>query len=414
MAPGLVEPSESGGLSPAAKLATALAVPLVLGAIGALVYFRLGRGDLFEAYLAQAQTAAAAAQVNADPAQARAKWDLARQDLDLAEKYGRSTDSAALRQVVQQMLDQIDLIFAVEYRPTISGGFGAGSRLTSLAATASDLYVLDGAQQVIWHAWATGRGYEIDRDFKCLKGKGSVKDLGEPVGLAVQPEPGALGVEGVVAIDAAGRLLYCAPGRTPLTGGLTPPNTGWGQIQAIDVSNGKLYVLDPKSNAVWVYDATDGLFSGSPDLFFTDAVPDLKGAIHLAMTQDELFVLHDNGRLDRCAENTETATDGTTRLRVDCEKDTRFTDERNAALSGDHIPGASPVAVVYGSPPEPSLYFLDRLTGSVYHYSMRLAYQGVYQPTQPLRGEVTALALGPPNDLFVAVGSQVYSIEPRQ
>jgi hypothetical protein len=31
-----------------------------------------------------------------------------------------------------------------------------------------------------------------------------------------------------------------------------------------------------------------------------------------------------------------------------------------------------------------------------------------------LRGEVTALALGPPNDLFVAVGSQVYSIEPRQ
>ena len=42
---------------------------------------------------------------------------------------------------------------------------------------------------------------------------------------------------------------------------------------------------------------------------------------------------------------------------------------------------------------------------------MRLVYQGLYLPDLKLEGEVTALALGPPNDLFVAAGSQVYHVE---
>jgi hypothetical protein len=45
---------------------------------------------------------------------------------------------------------------------------------------------------------------------------------------------------------------------------------------------------------------------------------------------------------------------------------------------------------------------------------MRLAYQGLYLPNAELDGEVTALALGPPNDLFVAAGSQVYYVERLQ
>jgi hypothetical protein len=78
--------------------------------------------------------------------------------------------------------------------------------------------------------------------------------MGAPVAIAVQPEPGALGVAGVVALDADGTLLYCAPGQTPASSQLTPPDTGFGRIDAIAVTNEVLFVLDPKANAVWLYE----------------------------------------------------------------------------------------------------------------------------------------------------------------
>ncbi len=99
-----------------------------------------------------------------------------------------------LRTLVDQSLDTIDNIAHVEYKALFSGGFGRGAQLTSMAATSSDLYVLDAAGPTIYHAWNTGRGYEIDKDFRCLKASEGVADMGAPVAIAAQPEPGALGV----------------------------------------------------------------------------------------------------------------------------------------------------------------------------------------------------------------------------
>jgi hypothetical protein len=411
MAPGLVEPGQPGGLSPSVLAGTAIAVPVVIVILASIIYFQRGRGEQFQEYLGQAQAAVVAAQLQADPLQARFYWDQARQYLDQAQRYGEGADYSMLRTLVDQSLDTIDNIAHVEYKPLFSGGFGRGARLTSMAATASDLYVLDSAGTTIYHAWNTGRGYEIDKDFRCLKGSDSAAEMGAPVAISVQPEPGALGVEGVVALDSDGTLLYCAPGQTPATSQLTPPDTGFGRIEAIAVSNDVLFVLDPRANAVWLYDASGGLFSGAPGMYFAESVPDLKGAIDLAMTQDELFLLYQNGKLDRCRREREEASGTLQSIRVDCEKGLTFQDERPGGAASDHIPGAAPITIVYGAPPEPSLYFLDLLTGGVYHYSMRLAYQGLYLPSLELEGEVTALTLGPPNDLFVAAGSQVYYVE---
>jgi len=411
MAPGLVEPGQPGSLSPSVLAGTAILVPLVIVILASVIYFQRGRGEQFQEYLGQAQAAVVAAQLQADPLQARFYWDQARQYLDQAQRYGEGADYSILRTLVDQSLDTIDNIAHVEYIPLFSGGFGRGARLTSMAATSSDLYVLDSAGPTIYHAWNTGRGYEIDKDFRCLKGSDSMAEIGAPVAIAAQPEPGALGVAGVVALDSDGTLLYCAPGQTPATSQLTPPDTGFGRIDAIAVSNDVLFVLDPKANAVWLYDASGGLFSGAPGMYFAESVPDLKGAVDLAMTQDELFLLYQNGKLDRCQREREVAAGTLQSIRVECEKGLTFQDERPGGAASDHIPGAAPITIVYSAPPEPSLYFLDLLTGGVYHYSMRLAYQGLYLPSLELEGEVSSLALGPPNDLFVAAGSQVYYVE---
>ena len=62
----------------------------------------------------------------------------------------------------------------------------------------------------------------------------------------------------------------------------------------------------------------------------------------------------------------------------------------------------------YTPPPEPSLFFLDSLNNRIFHYSLRLVYQAQYTPIEPFPQDLTAITLGPLNDLYVAAGNQVF------
>jgi len=415
MAPGLAEPSLVRTSTPGLLATTAVAVPLLVVTIAAVVYFGRGKREQFQAYLDQASAAVQVAQTKSNPEEARSDWDTALRLLDLAGTYGHNQEADDLRQLAQDALDALDLIIRLDFRSVVSGGFGPEARITALAASATDLYVLDAAHQIVRHAWGTPeRGYEIDKTFECLSGPDSFPDMGIPVDIVIQAQPGALGVEGMVAVDQDGTLLYCAPDRQPAQAQLTPPDIGWGRIQAIDVFDENLYVMDTETNAVYIYDATGGLFSGNPSLFFVEEVRKLSGAIDLAMAQDELFILYADGRLDRCRRKYEPASGGSRRIRVECDEDLRFQDDRPGYEATTHIPSAVPVEMAYSAPPEPSLFFLDTFSNSVFHYSMRLVYQGQYMAMQPFEGEISALTLGPPNDLFLAVGEHVYHVQPRR
>ncbi|MGA9532575.1 MAG: PP2C family serine/threonine-protein phosphatase [Anaerolineales bacterium] len=411
LAPGLIEPPRPGEFSPALLATTAIAIPLIVLAVVAVVYLGRGRSQQLQAYLTEAQNAANSARAMGDPLEARQEWALAKYWLDQADQYGESDSLHVLKAQVQSSLDELDLVNRVSFTPLINGGFGGDTRLTKIAATASDVFVLDSASSTIWHAWATGRGYEMDRDFDCLAGPDSVPGMGTPVDLAIQAEPGALGAEGVVAIDADGTLLYCAADRRSLTAQITPPDTGFGRIGAIDVFNDTLYILDPQANQVWLYDATGGLFSGEAGIFFVGDVPDLHDAVDIAKSPEDLFMLHADASLDRCLRTTDS--EGSGQIAVTCEQDLRFQDERPGASDQPAVPGVDVRQMIYSPPPEPSLFFLDVGGGSIYHYSMRMVYQGQIVPDPAFDSEVTALTLGPPNDLFIAAGDQVYFTQLR-
>jgi len=412
LAPGLAEPSRVGSFTPGVLIGTAVAVPLIIVVIASVVYMRRGRSEQFRANLTQAQAAVVAAQFKASGEDTRPDWERALYWLDQAATYGSSAEAEALRQQVNEALDRVNLIIRLDFQPAVSGGFGATAHIAKIAASATDIYAYDDADQVIWHAWATGRGYEIDREFECMGSATSGTALAKIVDLVIQPAPGALGSEGMVAVDETGRLLYCAAGSHPAFGNLTAPDIGWGRIQAVDEMNERLYVLDPVGNAIWVYDASDGLFSGNPSFYFAEAVPRLKDAIDLAVTQDDMLVLYQDGRLDRCRRSVENLPTGGTKIGVECDPDQRFTDDRPGYEPSATLPGAPPISMVYTPPPEPSLFFLAGEDRTVFHYSMRLVYQGQYKSNDPFEAPISAMTVGPPKDLYLAVGSQVYYAQP--
>lgn len=402
LAPGLIEPPRPGEFSPALLATTAVAVPLIVLALVSVVYVRRGRGQQYQAYLAEAQSAIASAQAAAQDSEALQAWRLAEYYVDRAHDYGDGQERAAMATQVAGALDELNQVNRLEFTAAVSGGFGGDAQIDSLAATASDLYVLDTAGQRIWHAWGTGRGYEINRDFDCLTGPDSVQGMSTPIDIAIQPEPGALGAEGVVAIDADGTVLYCAPERRSSSTQLATPGSGFGRITAVNVFQDTLYILDARANAVWLYDASGGLFSGESQLYFVEEVPDLSTAVDIAKSQDELFILYEDGSLDRCLREQENGT-----IRVTCEQDLTFQGPQPGGGSGSFEQGAIS-EILYSPPPEPSLFLLDEASASVFHYSMRVVYQGRIEPTEPFPEPVTALTLGPPNDLFVASGGQVF------
>jgi len=404
--PGTLDAQQFDEFSPNLLAFTAAFIPILVVGISSVVYFKHGRVEQFESYLTQAQSAVITAQVQPLVEESRSDWVMAAQWLDLAESYQETDQSSALRSEVQAALDELDHVFRLEFVPAVSGGFGPKAKLTYVAATATDLYAYDEGTETIWHAWATGRGYEIDSQFECLAGADSIPNFYQPVSMVIQPEPGALGSEGVVAIDSDGSLLYCAPGAAPLTGKLAAPDVGWGKIQAIEVFGNDLFVLDPVKNAVWIYDAADGLFSGSPAIYFVESTPELGTSIDLALAQDELIILYADGGIDRCRRTVESTAEGNLRIRVECESEPEFQDERAGFGPQPTILGAEPATFVYSPPPEPSLFFLDGLEGTVFHYSMRLVYQAKY-PTE-FEAPVNAITAAPPNDLFVAAGNQIY------
>jgi hypothetical protein len=45
---------------------------------------------------------------------------------------------------------------------------------------------------------------------------------------------------------------------------------------------------------------------------------------------------------------------------------------------------------------------------------MRLVYQGQYKSNDPFDAPISAMTIGPPKDLYIGVGSQVYYTQPTR
>ena len=378
----------------------ALAIPLIIVAMAAAVYFQRGLAAQSEIAYSQAVQAVAQAQVQLEPAQRREGLTAGLSYLDAADSYKRLPEVQTLRQQILADLDTLDLVRRLDYQPAIIGGLPDGVVVTRLLTVGSDLFLLDSSTGKVLRAFYTNQGYQLDPGFQC--GPGSPVNLGPLIDLAAWPA-GANPNASIIAMDSKGMLLFCTPEDTPLPKKL--PNPPAGQLNGLagfTLDQNDLYVLDPTLNAVWVYYNAD--FEGEPAYYFSEGVPPLQDVIDLAATNEELYLLHSDGRMTLCV----TGTMGVVTPNR-CTDPVPYIDMRlgRESLPLTEIPGYTQLQ--YSPPPDPSLYLLEPAKQAIDRYSLRnLAYQSRYLPQTSLPAATAAWVDPVERLVFLATGGRVY------
>ena len=268
----------------------AIVIPVIIVAIAATVYIHYGRTAQYTQNYDMALAQAAQARGQTNPTDVRRAWDSTIYYLDLADKNLKTQDSTTLRQEAQTALDNLDGILRLDFRPAIVSTLSSSVQISHMAATDTDLYLLDGARGNVIRASMNGQSYEVDTTFKCDPGQYGTITVGALVDLQVLPMSNSYNAS-VLAMDGKGNLLYCGQ-IDPVAVSLVPPQLGWRSISAfsLDADGKNLYVLDPAGNAVWQYSGSSGQFPDLPVMFFGEQVPqNMNTAIDLAANDSDLI-----------------------------------------------------------------------------------------------------------------------------
>ncbi len=394
----------------------AIATPLLLLTIGALVYLQIGKPAVFDAYYQKASAAADDAKSEQDPTALRKDWETVIYWLTTAEEQylvpEREAESHALRQKAQKALDQLNRIVRVQYRPAFNTTLRR-LKVTRMAATDVDLYLLDNDAGSVIHGILNGQAYSTDPGFDtCKPGTYNGIQVGKLTDMIALPRSNASGAS-LIAIDGGGNLLYCASDETPKAVSLQKPDKGWQSITAIAYDANNLYLLDSLGRAVWVFFGTvDIQFPDKPYFFFESQVPDgMEQVTGMTVNGDDLYLLHkDDGHLTTC---TLSRIEASPTL---CTDPATLVDTRPGYESGEILTADAEFfsQITFTSPPDPAVALLQPHTRSIYRFSARaLELQHEIAPppdeqNQLPDGDITAMAFGPNKVVFVFVAGQVY------
>jgi hypothetical protein len=386
----------------------AIVIPILVVTVGSVVYLRFGQSIRYDELYGQALTARAQAEGATEPVRQRDEWKRVLDLLDHADEYRETPESGLLRSEAQAKYDNLMGVVRLEFNPAFTSGIGGSTQISRMAASESDLYMLDAERGNILHASFTGRSLQQDSTFNCQPGTYAGYQVGTMVDLLALPKVNAVGAT-VLGIDSNGNLLYCSPGQVPQAIPLPDlPNTNWGRITAFVLDNGNLYVLDATSRAVWVFVGKDSTFIDAPYFYFSNQIPNIDNAIDLAVSGDDLYLLHADGHFSTCTFSriSETPTR--------CIDPANYNDNFPAHLGLDLFAQAHFTQIALTNPPNPVVLLLDSEHQSVYRFTPRSlelqnqvsGYAGKANPFQ--RGSVGAMAVSPNYVLYLAIGNQVY------
>jgi len=368
----------------------AIAVPLVVTAVAASVYFQRGQGQLYADYMLDAQGAMAQAQQFEKESEQYIAWRAVIGYLDLAESYRVTEDSQSLRNFSTLALDTLDRVTRIEFFPTVIEGLPVSVEITRIIPTRdNDLYLLNGSDSTVLRVVPAGQGFRLDTTFRC----GPVPTLSGLIDIVAAP-PNTQGVA-VMGIDVAGNILQCIPGGAePLN--FPMPLTDYRQPRAFVMDDEDLFLLT--DNAVWIYRGEEG-YRSLPSGFFGDQVPaTMDDIIEFTVKDGNLYLLHRDGKLTTGQRDKNKLKDPDLFLNLP------RIDEGVATIEGVEFS-----AMHWAVPPDSALYFLDAEAHVIYRFNSQLVYQQQYQAQNALPDEsITAFAVSPGHQFFIAMNHQVF------
>ncbi len=401
------EGSEISAPSNTAMLFMAALIPLMVVTIASVMYLRYGRSQQYDTYLAQAKEMQAQAATLTSPVEKRQAWENVLRSVEVAETHRKTPETTAIRQQAEANLDALLGITRMQFSPAFSSNLGI--EISRMAASETDLFLLNAATGEALRAQPTnnGRGFQIDTTFNCKPGIYSNYTVGALVDILTLPVLNSVNAT-LLGIDAAGNLLYCAPGQLAQAIPLAPPDTNWGRVTAFTLENGNLYVLDSSARALWVYNGKDGTFIDRPYFFFGGQTPEKQDVIDLVISGDDLYMLHADGHLSTCSYS-----------RIEskptrCQDPSPLINPFAAYQDADLFSGAHFTQMFFTPLPNQSILLLDADAQSVLRFAPRsLELQNQFRPTtgtaNPItQGAVGAAAVGPNHVLYFAVNGQVY------
>ena len=390
-------------LSALSKWLIAILVPLLLVALTTFIYLSQGQGNEYGYYLAQAEASANnAAQMQTDELK-REGWNQTIEWLDKAAAYQKSEEVNALYLRARLALDALDGAKRLIYKPAFAAGLFPGMNVTNIIALNRDLYLLDRTNGEVKHLTLQSQGYSLDETFRCAPGNIGGVQVGKLVDMLAIPINNPAKAP-ILAIDAAGSILFCSVGASPTAAALLPPDGGWQNLRSIAFDSGKLLVLDSGANAIWIYRGFSSNFDQVPVSYF-DALPvQLQDAIDLAANKDELFLLHADGHSSHCLASQISGL-------VTCDDPYPYQDVTNGKAGVDFA-SLKFNQMAYSPPPDPSIYYLDPDGAELYQFSLRLNLNQVLRsglndgslPTD----RATAFAVAANRQVFLAFGNAVY------
>ncbi len=397
--------SASLTISSTALFFIAVLVPFLVVTVASMVYFRYGRSAQYETFLNQANQMRAQISGLSNPVEQRKAWENILLNVERAESFRTTPETIALRKESEENLDQLLGVMRLPFSPVFSSNLGI--EISRMAASETDLYLLNAANGEILRAALQDGSFQLDTAFNCAPGVYANTTVGPLVDILAMPPLNAINAT-VLGIDANGNLLYCAPNQVAQATPLPPPDTNWERVTAFTMDAGNLYVLDAPARAVWVYTGKDGTYIDRPYFFFGGQTPEKQDVIDLLVSGDDLFMLHSDGHLSTCSYS-----------RIET-KPTRCTDPATlvnpfvAYQDTDLFGTAHITQMSFTAPPDQSILLLSADDQAVFRITPRsLELQNQIRATTGstgagASGPVGAMAVGPNHVLYLALKGLVY------
>ncbi len=264
-----------------------------------------GVGDTqFEQCLQRAQSTANLARSidSSDRQGTLAAWEAVLQVVRSCEQIRPTQDPSlvALRGEGQNVIDRINRITRRGAIPIIT--LPAGSEIRSLALQGLDLYVLDSAVGLVYRVRLSPDGLSAAGTDAITSMRNGATVDGLPIGTLIDIAFDE-NMNAIAALDSNGVLVRCPP-RFILECDATRVLAAetWGNPIAIQLWQGRLYVLDIGVGQIWRYDSAGNSFPNSPTDYFRGQVrpSNMANVVDFEISTDgTVFILYNDGVMAR-------------------------------------------------------------------------------------------------------------------